>query len=280
MSTPSLNGLTVVGFESRMSDATADLIRKFGGEAFPAPSIQEVPLEEREAVFDFADGLFDRAYDLVYFNTAVGTRLVFETLEAAYDLDEIRGALAEVVVVSRSPKPGRALKNHDVPIDVKAPEPHTWQEVMEMLTSDPLTVPLAGKRIAIHEYGQANEKLNEALVEEGAQIESIPVYRWALPDDRQPLKNGIRALIGGEAQIALFTSRQQVVHVLEVAARHGWEKALRTALQDVMVASVGPVTSDELRAHDLPVDFEPDRPKLAILIRDMAAYAPAYFQPA
>ena len=281
MSNTPLNGITVVGFESRMSDTTADLIEKHGGRAMPAPSMQEAPIEEHDAVFDFAEGLFNGEFDLVYFNTGVGTRMVFETLETEYDLADIRAALKETVVVSRSPKPGGALKDLDVSIDVKAPEPHSWREVLETLTSDEKTAPLDGKRIAINEYGQPNEELNNALRDAGAEIVRVPIYRWELPDDLQPLKNGIRALIGGEAQVALFTSRQQVVHMLQVASDEGWEDALRTALKtDAMVASVGPVTSEELRKHDLPVDFEPDRPKLAILIKGMAEYAPQYFKPA
>lgn len=280
MSSPSLNGITVVGFESRMADTTAHLIEKFGGEALPAPSMQEVPLEEHDAVFDFAEALFQGAFDVVYFNTGVGTRMLFETLETRHDLKDVREALADPVVVARSPKPGRELKNYDIPIDQKVPEPNTWREVLEVLTSSPKTAPLDGKRIAIHEYGRPNEDLNDALRNEGAELTPVPIYRWALPDDLQPLKNGLRALIGGEARGALFTSRQQVVHVLQVASEEGWEHALRTALDDAMVASVGPVTSEELRDHDLPVDFEPERPKLAILIRGMAEHAPQYFQPA
>jgi uroporphyrinogen-III synthase len=279
MSDTPLKGFTVVGFESRMSETTADLIEKHGGTPMPAPSMQEVPLEEHDVVFDFAEALFDGEFDIVYFNTAVGTRMVFDTLETRYERDDLRAALDDVVVFSRSPKPGSELKNRDIPIDLKAPEPNSWKEVLETLTSSAEVATLDGKRMAIHEYGQPNEKLNEALEAEGIEIVRVPIYRWDLPDDLQPLKNGIRALIGGEAQIALFTSRQQIVHMLQVAREEGWEDALRTALhEDAMVASVGPVTSEELRSHDLPVHFEPDRPKLAILVKGMAEYAPEFFQ--
>lgn len=280
MSPAPLDGVTVVGFESRMSDTTAQLIEKYGGTAMPAPSMQEVPLEEHKAVFDFAEGLFDGAFDLVYFNTAVGTRMVFEVLEKEYDFDDVRDALSDVVVVSRSPKPGSELRNYNVPIDVKAPEPNSWREVLKALTANSKTAPLKGKRMAIHEYGQPNEELNDALREKGAKLVRVPIYRWELPDDLEPLKNGIRALIEGDAQVAVFTSRQQVVHMLRVASEEGWEEDLRAALDTAMVASVGPVTSEELRSHDLPVDFEPDRPKLKILIRGMAEYAPSFFETA
>lgn len=280
MSTPSLNGITVVGFESRMSETTADLIEKYGGKALPAPSLQEVPLEEHGAVFDFAERLFDGAFDLVYFTTGVGTELVFETLSKTYEVEELRAALAEVVVVVRSPKPGRELKARDVSIDLKVPEPHSSEEALDTLVSHADTAPLDSKRIAVHEYGRPNEELNGALRRQGAEVVSVPIYRWELPDDIQPLKNGIRALIGGWAQAALFTSRQQVTHVLQVAADHGWERALRTALSDAMVASVGTVTTRALEENGIAVDYEPERPKLAILIKGMAEFASTYFQPA
>lgn len=278
MSQPSLNGITVVGFESRMSDTTADLIEKYDGDALPAPSMQEAPLDEHDAVFEFADELFDGALDIVFFNTGVGTRMLFDTLALRHDTDAVVEALADTVVVARGPKPSRELKERDVRIDQKVPEPNTWKEGLEVLTSSSDTAPLADKTLAIQEYGEPNTELNDALREEGADLVRVSIYRWELPDDLQPLKNGIRALIGGEAQVALFTSRQQVVHVIQVAANEGWEDALRTALDDAMVASVGPVTSGKLREHDLPVNFEPDRPKLAILIKGMAEYASKYFQ--
>ena len=279
MSDTPLEGFTVVGFESRMSDTTADLIEQYGGEALPAPSMQEAPLEEHDAVFDFADELLAGAFDIVFFNTGVGTRMLFDTMALEYDLDDARAALANTVVVARGPKPSRELTERDIAIDLKVPEPNTWKEALELLTESEETTPLEGKRLAIQEYGEANEELNEALREAGAELYRVPIYRWELPDDLQPLKNGIRALIGGEAQIALFTSRQQVVHMLQVAQEEGWEDALRTALhEDAMVASVGPVTSKQLKDHDLPVHFEPERPKLRILVQGMAEYAPEFFQ--
>lgn len=278
MSTPSLQGLTVVGFESRMSDTTADLVKKYDGDPMPAPSMQEAPLEEHDAVFDFGDELLEGRLDIVFFNTGVGTRMLFETMELEYDLEEVIQALADTVVVARGPKPSAELTKHDVPITIRVPEPNTWREALDVLTSHGDTTPLGGKRIAIQEYGRPNFDLNDALQEHGAELVRVPIYRWTLPDDLQPLKNGIRALIEREAQIALFTSRQQVVHVLDVAADEGWEEELRTALEDAMVASIGPVTSEEIRSHELPVDFEPDRPKLAIFIRGMAEHAPKYFE--
>lgn len=274
MSKPSLNGITVVGFESRMADTTAQLIEKYGGEAISAPSMQEVPLEEHEAVFDFAEELFDGAVDVVLFTTGVGTHMLMDALDTRYDLGAVVEALSELAVVARGPKPAGALTEYDVPVSVKVPEPNTWEEVLGVLTTDRRTTPLDGRRVAVQEYGRPNPDLNEALRAEGAELLRVPIYRWALPDDLEPLRNGLRSLIDGEAKVAVFTSRQQVEHVLQVAADERWEASVRQAFDEALVASVGPVTSEALAAHNIQVDYEPERPKLGILIRGLAEEVP------
>lgn len=280
MSDPSLQGVTVVGFESRMADTTAELIEKYDGEALSAPSLQEAPLEKHDAVFDFADELFGDRLDIVLFMTGVGTRMLFETLELEFEKAEIVEALSDTVVVARGPKPSRELREYGVPITEKVPEPNTWREALELLTASDATTPLSGKRIAVQEYGEPNADLNEALRDEGAELVRVPIYRWELPDDVEPLKNGIQALIDGRADVALFTSRQQIEHVLQVARDEGLEEEFRRALEDRVVASVGPICSEALRGHDLPVHFEPERPKLGILIRGLAENTDRLLRPA
>lgn len=271
MSTNSgFNGAGVVSFESRMDEETARLIERHGGRPISAPSMQEVPLSDHEDVFAFADALFADEVDVMIFNTGVGTRMLLETLETRFERSRIREALSALQVVARGPKPTRVLKENAIPITLNASEPNTWQEIIAVLDEHDAEVPVNGRRVAVQEYGRPNEKLNDALRERGARLLRVPIYRWALPDDREPLKNGIQALIDGDAQVALFTSRTQVDHVMRMAVQEENEDALRSGLDRAMVASVGPVCSSGLEEHGIPVDFEPDRPKLAILIRDAA----------
>ncbi|MCR9297046.1 MAG: uroporphyrinogen decarboxylase, partial [bacterium] len=48
---------------------------------------------------------------------------------------------------------------------------------------------------------------------------------------------------------------------------------LRDALQNMIVASIGPTTSEMLRQNDLPVDLEPAHPKMGHLVLESAARA-------
>ena len=88
--------------------------------------------------------------------------------------------------------------------------------------------------------------------------------------DRQPLRNGIRALVGGEAAVAIFVGPASVECVQATAARRGWIRTLRRALQDAMVAAQDDPTAAALREHDLPVHHVPDDPALVPLIDGVA----------
>lgn len=268
MSSPDFVGATVLSFESRKADATARLIKKRGGRPISAPSMQEVPLDSHDDVFVFADRLFAGDVDLLILTTGVGTRMLIEAMATRHDEEAIKQRLSAVTTVARGPKPVRALKKNDIPVDLKVPEPNTWEEILQVL--DEKEYPLEGRRVAVQEYGRSNEKLLAGLTERGAEILRVPIYRWALPDDTEPLKRGLKAIIDGEVDVVLFTSRTQVDHALKVARRQGWEDDLRAGLRRAVVASIGPVCSKGLTSHDIAVDFEPERPKLGVFIRDVA----------
>ena len=105
---------------------------------------------------------------------------------------------------------------------------------------------------------------------------AVPVYQWALPEDLAPLEDACRALATGQVDVALFTTATQVVHLLQVAERHGRRRLGARARWDAcVVASIGPTTSEELRDHGIDVDMEPSHPKMGFLVREAAERARA-----
>ena len=269
-----LNNITALAFESRMADTTAQLLQRKGARVISAPSMQEVPLENHKDVFQFSEQLFGGNVDILVCLTGVGTNMMIQTMETRYDWEEIHQALSGITVVSRGPKPAKVLRRLDIPIDMKVPEPNTWKELLETLADHPLTSNINGKLIAIQEYGEPNEKLNRELRSRGAELLQASIYRWALPDDLRPLKKGIQAILAGETDLVLFTSKTQLNHVLKVADMMASKEALRQALKEVTVASIGTVCSGGLKSHGIDVDFEPSRPKLAIFINEIAEELP------
>jgi uroporphyrinogen decarboxylase len=266
-------GLEVVAFESRHAKEMAALITRFGGVPRVAPALREVPLEEDAAALAFGEELFAGRLDAVIFMTGVGTRRLFEVLETRHPQDKIVQALAGITVVARGPKPVKVLRELKVPITITVPEPNTWREVLEELDENPRGFTLAGSRVAVQEYGVPNEDFLAALNERGVEVQRVPVYKWTLPLDIQPLREAIQALVEGRAQVALFTNAAQVDHLLRVAAEDGTRDHLLKALGKAVVASVGPTCSETLVGHGIAIDLEPVHPKMGPLVQETAQRA-------
>ncbi|MGE5756223.1 MAG: uroporphyrinogen-III synthase [Planctomycetaceae bacterium] len=265
----SFDSLRVVTFESRLAGPMADLIAKRGGLPIEAPALREVPIGDNPEVFAFADRLLAGDFDLVIFLTGVGTRYLAQAIETRIPRATWTAALAKAKVVIRGPKPLAPLRELKVRVDLQAPEPNTWHELLAALDAD---LPVAGLRVAVQEYGKSNPELIEGLERRGATVTRVPVYRWALPEDTGPLRRAIEAIADGRVGAVLFTSAQQVVHMRDVAAELGREPALRAALAArTVVGSIGPTTTETLREHGLPVDLEPEHPKMAHLVAAVAS---------
>jgi uroporphyrinogen-III synthase len=266
---PPLAGLCVAVFESRMAGPSADLIAKHGGIPLSAPSLREIPLGDSPEVTNFAEQLTAGGFDVVIFETGVGVRYLTQAIEARMPREAWLEALARVKVVARGPKPVAALRELKVRVDLHVPEPNTWHETLALLDTQ---LPVAGLRVAVQEYGKPNTELVDGLEQRGATVTRVPVYRWALPENLGPLRAAIVEIAQGRVAIALFTSAQQVEHLLLMAAGEAREAELRSALATcTVVGSIGPTTSETLRVHGLPVDIEPEHPKLGHLVAAVAA---------
>lgn len=261
-----INSITAVSFESRMAEEMKKLVEKRGWQVISAPSMQEIPLERNPEAFQFAERLFAGQIDMMICLTGVGTRMLVQALETRFPKEKILDALSKITIVARGPKPVRVLKEFNLPITITVPEPNTWFEILEELDLNRKSIALEGRTVAVQEYGVANQELIQGLKKRGANVMQVPVYRWALPDDTRQLQEAIQAVIRGEVQIAFFTNAMQIRHVMRVASETGVEQKFRSALKNVVIASVGPICSEALAECGFSVDFEPSHAKLGQLV--------------
>src|SRR6266481_7683267 len=270
--TPGFGGLRVIAFESRMAAEVATMIERRGGVAIVAPSMREVPLEDNHAALDFAERLLASEFDAVIFMTGVGTRALFAAMETRHQRAALVSALSSIVTVARGPKPIRAMRDLEIEPSIVVPEPNTWREVLSALASQ---VELNGKRVAIQEYGVSNHELTAGLEARGARVTIVPVYRWTLPADRAPLRAALNAIAAGGADVAIFTSSNQVTNVIQLAEAEGIGDDVKRGFSRIAIGSIGPVCSEQIRAYGLTVDFEAEHSKLGPLVKEAAARAHA-----
>ena len=278
MPTASFQNLRVLALESRRAAEIATMIERFGGRPVVAPALTELPLESNPAALEFAAALLLDEVDIVAFLTGVGARALVDVLAVAHPGDEIRAALARTKVAVRGPKPASVLRELNVPVWVTAPEPHTWRELLAAMEARAPEQPLEGARIAVQEYGVSNRELLDALTSRGASVMPVPVYRWALPDDVEPLRRAVAAVAGGGIDVLLLTSGIQLVHLWQVVDAMGCEAEFRRGLASTFVASIGPTTTEEIVRRGLTPDLQASHPKLGFLIREAAEQAAAVAQ--
>lgn len=256
----------VCSFESRRQSEMAQLIERHNGTPTVVASMREIPLDDNTAALEFGERLLGGQIDFVLFLTGVGAAGLLEVLQSRYSREALRAAFNQCRVMVRGPKPVPILKEFGIHIDLRAPEPNTWREVLAEL--DRTGEPLVGQRLVLQEYGAPSPELTAALRERGASVESVTVYRWDLPTDRAPLEAAIRSTINGEFDILLWTSAQQVLNVLSVAAELGLAAEWRAAAERCLIGSIGPTASERLRECQLPVHLEPSHPKMGHLVKE------------
>ncbi len=265
----SFAGKRVLALESRRATETAELIRRNGGEPVVAPSMREVPLETNNDALLFAERLFSGTFDCMIFLTGVGTRYLATLVALRHGPDAFPSALRKITVVARGPKPIAALRELNVPVQVTVPEPNTWREIVAVMQERP------ERNLAVQLYGAYPKELLESLQTNGRTVTPVPIYTWALPDDTEPLKQAAMKLSAGHFDFVLLTSSHQIVHLMQVARDLGIEAAVHAALKNTTVASIGPDTSNTLREFGIEPAMEPSHPKLGILVKEAAEYAPA-----
>jgi uroporphyrinogen-III synthase len=274
----SLQGRRVLTLESRRSPELALLVVNYGGTPIIAPSVREVALESNRQALAFAGEVIDGRFDLVIWMTGVGVRLLLKSLDAGRGADVVDTprrdafveALARTRMLARGPKPVAALREVGLTPWATVPTPNTWRELVTELDAHAGEMPLEGARVAVQEYGLPNPDLERALISRGASVVTVPIYRWALPDDVAPLQRAVWTIVRNEVEVIVLTASIQLVHLLCVAREMRLERAMREGLARVVVASIGPMTSDELRHAGLPIDFEPSVPKMGFLVKELA----------
>ena len=263
----SFDGLRVLSLESRRASEIETLIRRASGDPFVAPSMRETPLEQNSQALSFAERLFANQFDMLILLTGVGTHLLNQAIETRWPPGAFAEALRHITVVVRGPKPMAVTREWGVPVAILVPETNTWREILAATEGRP------EKRIAVQEYGRPSRELIDGLSARGAKVTSVPVYHWDLPHDLGPLREAVRRIAAGEVDVLLLTSSVQFEHLLRVAAELGVEDAVRQTCRRIVIASIGPTTSETLSELGLPADFEPSHPKMGLLVNETAQQA-------
>jgi uroporphyrinogen-III synthase len=267
---PPLAGYTVAVTAARRKEELGALLDRRGARVVYAPAIRIVPLSDDAELVAATRRVLAAPVDLVVATTGVGFRGWLEAADA-WDLPLVEH-LADARVLARGPKARGAIRGGGL-VDAWSPESESSAEVLEHLLSGE-EGPLAGRRIAVQLHGDPLPELVSGLRDAGADVLTVPVYRWVLPEDIGPVRRLVAALVSGGVDAVTFTSAPAAASLLQVADELGQRDAVVEALsRRVLVVAVGPVTAGPLDAAGIP-SVHPERSRLGALAREVVARLP------
>ncbi|MDP9430648.1 MAG: uroporphyrinogen-III synthase [Actinomycetota bacterium] len=265
-----LAGYTVAVTAARRREELGALLARRGARVVYAPAIRIVPLADDTELVAATREVLAQPVDLVVATTGVGFRGWVEAADA-WDLplvEHLRGAR----VLARGPKARGAIRGGGL-VDAWSPASESSAEVLEHLLSG-AEGPLQGRRIAVQLHGDPLPEFVEALRATGAEVLTVPVYRWVPPEDVEPVRRLVHSVVGGVVDAVTFTSAPAAASLLTVADELGRRSELVAALTSgVLPVAVGPVTAAPLEAAGIP-SVQPERARLGALAREVVARLP------
>jgi uroporphyrinogen III methyltransferase/synthase len=237
-----LHGRTVAVTRARaQASELAARMRELGAEVVEAPAIRTRSLE--------ADLPDPAAYDLLCVTSPNGAAELVERLLAS---GRDARALAGTHVAAIGPGTARALRERGIAADT-VPERAVAEGLLEALAGRPV------RRALVVRAREGRDVLPDALRERGAEVEVLALYE-TLPE---PLDEATARTASG-ADYLTFTSASTVRFFTQAGG----------ALDGGRVVSIGPATSEALRAHGREPDVEasPHTPDglVAALVADAA----------
>jgi uroporphyrinogen III methyltransferase / synthase len=252
-----LAGLTVTVTRARtQASELARRLQALGARVVQAPVIRIQPLP--------GPPLDPSPYDLVCVTSANGVAGLFERLDDGTHPRGDARSLAHAKVAAIGAGTARALAEHGVVADVVS-ERFVAESLVQALAGVPVT------RALVATAREARAVLPDALRQRGAQVDVLALYETVA----EPLSPRVLST-ARESDYVTFTSSSTVRHFVRAASActgaastSGADPPSESGATDdvdaalglspsMRIVSIGPVTSDALRAHGLRPDVEAD----------------------
>ncbi|MBP6834947.1 MAG: uroporphyrinogen-III C-methyltransferase [Deltaproteobacteria bacterium] len=243
---PGLHGRRVlVARAAEQSAETADAFVDLGATVVEIPMIRVGDPSRPEELSVALRAMAAGRYDVVAFTSANGVRRTFAALRSL-GLDARAFGRARVAAVG--PETARALSDSGITADAVAAE-HRGVAVVDALASLP-GIELAGCTVLLPRAEVASPGLSETLRARGAAVDDVPAYRTLGPseEDRERLRD---LWSSGGLDAVLLTSGSTARGIAETLG-----DALLPLPPGLIIASLGPTTSEVARSLGMPVHVE------------------------
>ncbi|MEZ4527827.1 MAG: uroporphyrinogen-III C-methyltransferase [Desulfobacterales bacterium] len=220
---------------TRARQQASDLISRLtemGADCLECPTIEVVPPADWNPLDRAIENL--SAYDWIVFTSVNGVKFFFERMFA---LGKDVRALHHMHTAAIGPVTAEKLLNFGLRSDI-VPESYRAESVVDAFRNENVS----GKKILLPRAAEARPILPVELRKMGAAVDEIATYRTEQASDKADVL--VKELRSGNIDMVTFTSSSTVKNFKSLLPADADLKAL---MKNVIVASIGPITSDTAR---------------------------------
>jgi uroporphyrinogen III methyltransferase/synthase len=197
----------------------------------------------------------DSSFDWIIFTSKNAVRFFFEQLEAS----KVTAAkIRSCKICAVGPQTAELLAAYGISTDL-IPRHYTAEGIVEAFA----TQNKKSLRILYPKGDKARNVINENLAANGHKVYSPVLYRTLPPDDLP--KQARKALRKKQVDCAIFTAPSMVENLAKILGDDLFKKTLTS----VLIASIGPITSQACHRYGLNVDIEANPHTLASLAEEI-----------
>lgn len=241
-SAPLVGWRVLVSRARAQAGALTDGLRSLGAE------VQEIPFIEIRPPRSFK-GLDESLklvaeYEWLILTSVNGVRALFERMAR---LNIPRRALMHLNIAAIGPATRSAIEREGLKVTV-TPSEYVAEAIVESLSDK-----VRGKRVLLCRAKVARDVIPSELRQIGAFLDVVEAYETVIP---QSSRVELRAVLRDPARrphIITFTSSSTVNNYVALLGIRSGRSRL---VQGILNASIGPVTTDTLRQHELSVDLQ------------------------
>jgi uroporphyrinogen-III synthase len=264
-----LVGLRIlVGRARHQAGALSSGLRKFGAEVLDIPFIEiRKPQSYKSldrALLDISD------YDWLILSSVNGVEALWERLRK---LRIDRKRLGHLKIAAIGPATKRAIEEHGLKVNV-VPREYVAESVVASLRSK-----VAGKRVLLTRAKVARDVIPRELGKLADRVDVVEAYETIVPQSSRRRLRAALASTRNHPNVITFTSSSTVKNFMALLPRsrksagaQRMTKSLIRQLENVTLASIGPVTSSTLRELGLRVDIQAREYTIPGLIEAIVAH--------
>lgn len=225
------------------------ILKSHGGHVIPCPTIQIVPTQCPTDI-GVTDGK-KCTFDWIIFTSKNTVRFFFAQLKiSGFDVQNI----SHCKICAVGPQTAELLQAYGVSVDL-VPKHYTAEGIIDEFDKQSAK----GLRFLYPRGDKARNVIKEGLSGRGNEVYSPILYRTLAPDELP--EPALKALSQGRVDSAIFTAPSMVVNLAQILGKSEFNRLLK----GVVVASIGPITSQACHRHGLAVHIEAKTYTLASL---------------